>query len=77
MKQVLYLSQKLVTFRKRHIVSAIKSFRPSRLKMEISPIGFVLIMQALKQIFGRLWQFCSVVCGNLPTRLLVKQASAD
>ena len=45
--------------------------------MVISPIGFVLIMQALKQVFGRLWQFGSVVCGNLPTRHLVKQTSAD
>jgi len=50
--------------RKRHIASAIKSFRPSKLKMVITLIGFVLIMQALKQIFGRLWQFCSVVCGE-------------
>ena len=32
--------------------------------MVITLIGFVLIMQALKQIFGRLWQFCSVVCGE-------------
>ena len=64
------------------IASAIKFFRPIRLKMVFPIIGFVSIMQALKQFSVVFSDYirsflvvCSVIYGILPTRHLVKQVS--